>query len=719
VALRSSRCLVAASAVAICFAVGSAFAADEDADGIDDRADDCIDVANPDQRDTDRDGFGNACDPDFDGDGAVGSADFVAVERAFGSRAGDPAYSADLDLDGDGRIGRRELLHVSRRFGAAPGPSGLECAGEPPCGVGLSVLEGAEEVLSRAVRLRWRAASPPPRFDVERRPAGGAWAVVGIASGSAREFVDLGPRGGGLAPGTWEYRVRGGGPWSEPLAVPLAEECAGQPSPSPSLPLVEIVDHEPDGDHDGEDVEAALRACSDLGGCVLRALPVVYDDVNVELAGATGYDFSRGLVVEGYGSASVFRSRVFSQRDHDPGLCPAGGPGPCFQPLPVWSMVQMGSVDLDGVRFRNFQIDGRKREQPDPGTPQVSWQHWGIAVKSPVLARTNRGCVHNVTARELMTGGFAVRHATGWILEHSRAIDLGCHDDFTPCDGLQRTEEYYGVPGLRSDAFGFLSEAETTGTVARHNRVLRATKYGIGAVFGARYFHFHDNAVRSVLGAGIECNGCRGGLIERNAVLSMHRPTGRNATWPDGYRGDLAQGIQCSGSVADLTVRDNVVAWGDGTGIQITCSGPRIAVERNAIAGNCRTHGDSLLVASSEDVSLLDNAIRDGAGRCQFSVSVSATRGARIEGGTIQSAPEALAGLFVVGSALRPTTGLVLRNLHFEGAGTRDAAIQLEPTSVGTTLYDSVCVAGYARAVVDRSADGALHLADPGRGCVP
>jgi hypothetical protein len=681
--------------------------------------DDCTTDANPDQRDTDLDGFGNACDADFDGSGFVDLHDLLAVERAQGARLGEPAYAADFDIDGDGAIGTRDRSEVSRRFASKPGPSGFECAGEAPCVAGHVSLDVVEEVLSRSVRLHWRAATSPTVFEIERRATGGAWSVAGRSWGGKREFVDSGPAGLGLDTGRYEYRVRGGGPWSPVMGISLAPECDGQPAPSPLLPVVEIVDHEPDGDHDGDDLRAALRTCSRLQGCVLRALPVVYEDVNVELAGNAGYDFSRGLVIEGYGSASVFRSRVYSQRDHDPALCPAGGAGLCYVPRPVFSILQLGATKLDGVRFRNFHIDGRKREQPDPGTRYVGWEHWGLATKSPVATRTNGGCVHGVTARELMTGGFTVRHGTGWIFEHSSASDLGCADDLTPCDALRATPEILTIPGLRADGFGFLTEIETTGTVMRRNRAVRATKYGLAAVFGAERFRIHDNLVASALAMGIQCNGCLRGSIDHNTIISMHQPTGRNASWPDGYLGEVGHGIQCSGTVTDLDVSDNAVIAGDGSGIRIVCSGPRISVQRNVVDGNCRKHGNSLLVVGAEDVSLLGNVVRDGGGRCQFSVSVDSARGVRIDGGSIDSGPPALAGLFVFGSALRPTTGLVLRDLHLEGRGATQSGVRLEPTSSGSAIYDSVCIAGYPNPLVDRSADGALRLADPAGACTP
>src|SRR5262249_5058110 len=155
------------------------------------------------------------------------------------------------------------------------------------------------------------------------------------------------------------------------------------------------------------------------------------------------------------------------------------------------------------VRFRNFQIDGRKREQPDPGTPEESWGHWGIAVSSPTASLTNDGCVHGVTARELMTGGFAVRDGSGWIFEPSTAQDVGCLDDLTPCDALRSTPEHASIPGLRSDGFGFVAYGNTIGTEVRDSHVTRATKHGIAAVFGAADVHIHGNLVESGGASGI------------------------------------------------------------------------------------------------------------------------------------------------------------------------------------------------------------------------
>jgi hypothetical protein len=53
---------VAALAAGVAVARGAA-AADGDQDGVDDATDNCVSVYNPDQRDDDRDGLGNTCDP--------------------------------------------------------------------------------------------------------------------------------------------------------------------------------------------------------------------------------------------------------------------------------------------------------------------------------------------------------------------------------------------------------------------------------------------------------------------------------------------------------------------------------------------------------------------------------------------------------------------------------------------------------------------------------
>jgi arylsulfatase A-like enzyme len=115
---------------------------DFDLDGALNAADLCIGVpdgpARPDagghvQRDSDADWIGDACDPDVNGDGRVGAADYAAVARAFGARVGEPAFRAALDFDGNGVVGSTDLFLVARSFGMPPGPSALVCTAASPC----------------------------------------------------------------------------------------------------------------------------------------------------------------------------------------------------------------------------------------------------------------------------------------------------------------------------------------------------------------------------------------------------------------------------------------------------------------------------------------------------------------------------------------------------------------------------------------------------------
>ena len=106
---------------------------DADSDGVTDAEDNCLVVANSSQLDTNQDGYGNACDADFNDDGVVGGPDWIALVRAFGAIVGSPAYDPELDTNGDGAIGGPELVLVGASFSEPPGPSGLACAGSQPC----------------------------------------------------------------------------------------------------------------------------------------------------------------------------------------------------------------------------------------------------------------------------------------------------------------------------------------------------------------------------------------------------------------------------------------------------------------------------------------------------------------------------------------------------------------------------------------------------------
>jgi glycosylphosphatidylinositol phospholipase D len=101
---------------------------DADKDGIADHSDNCILRANgplaPDagghsQRDTDSDGYGNVCDPDFNNSGNVDFADLAYLKSVFFTP------DADADLNGDGKVDFADLAIQKSMFFSPPGPSGL------------------------------------------------------------------------------------------------------------------------------------------------------------------------------------------------------------------------------------------------------------------------------------------------------------------------------------------------------------------------------------------------------------------------------------------------------------------------------------------------------------------------------------------------------------------------------------------------------------------
>ena len=90
-----------------------------DSDTVLDGHDNCLFEGNTDQRETDGDGYGNICDPDFNNDGVVNSADLAYFKPLFFT--GDQ----DADLNGDGLVNAGDLAILRQFFFEPPGPSGL------------------------------------------------------------------------------------------------------------------------------------------------------------------------------------------------------------------------------------------------------------------------------------------------------------------------------------------------------------------------------------------------------------------------------------------------------------------------------------------------------------------------------------------------------------------------------------------------------------------
>jgi hypothetical protein len=91
---------------------------DSDGDGVADSADNCTLVANEDQRDSNADGFGNACDPDLDNDCTVNFPDLGLLKQVFFGA------DADADFNGDGVVNFADLAILKARFFLMAGPTG-------------------------------------------------------------------------------------------------------------------------------------------------------------------------------------------------------------------------------------------------------------------------------------------------------------------------------------------------------------------------------------------------------------------------------------------------------------------------------------------------------------------------------------------------------------------------------------------------------------------
>lgn len=110
-------------------AAGTAYAGplpggtDADMDGVEDAFDNCTDVSNSSQADTDHNGCGNECQC---GTGLLaGGNEFLLIGMNFGM-AVSPGTGGDCDYNG--LVGGTDVLKLGQRFGMAQGPSGITTA---------------------------------------------------------------------------------------------------------------------------------------------------------------------------------------------------------------------------------------------------------------------------------------------------------------------------------------------------------------------------------------------------------------------------------------------------------------------------------------------------------------------------------------------------------------------------------------------------------------
>ncbi len=150
--------LHAALATVCALTTTSVMAADADGDGLNDIDDNCIGIANADQRDSDGDLFGNACDADLDNDGVVNFVDLGILRTRFFTA------DADADFDGDGAVNFIDLGIMRQLFFEAPGPSGVAIANTP---LQLTRIYAGIN-MSSPLSMRQTAADPNRWYFLER-----------------------------------------------------------------------------------------------------------------------------------------------------------------------------------------------------------------------------------------------------------------------------------------------------------------------------------------------------------------------------------------------------------------------------------------------------------------------------------------------------------------------------------------------------------------------
>lgn len=97
---------------------------DTDGDGVLDVADNCTELANASQVDSDGDGFGNRCDGDLNNNGATNAQDTVLFRQQLGLSSNPPTYNV-ADINANGAVNAQDTVLFRLLLGQPPGPSGV------------------------------------------------------------------------------------------------------------------------------------------------------------------------------------------------------------------------------------------------------------------------------------------------------------------------------------------------------------------------------------------------------------------------------------------------------------------------------------------------------------------------------------------------------------------------------------------------------------------
>ena len=103
---------------------------DFDSDGVGDQIDNCSEVANTEQDDTDNDDCGNLCDADYNDDGVVGHPDVFEFGPTFGTMGNEE--KCHMEPIPGCFVSFGDFGFLIAAFGEIPGPSGTT-AGTVAC----------------------------------------------------------------------------------------------------------------------------------------------------------------------------------------------------------------------------------------------------------------------------------------------------------------------------------------------------------------------------------------------------------------------------------------------------------------------------------------------------------------------------------------------------------------------------------------------------------
>lgn len=468
------------------------------------------------------------------------------------------------------------------------------------------MLAPPERALRRAVHLTWTDphAAIAKSYEIERRRGGESDGWIAVAKTPANRpphHDDAGPGGEGLVPGEYQYRLRGlhraglretWSEWSPTRGVSVLDACAEAGGEIAGLPRIIADDHDGDGRYTGADLVRALRDCAKLGGCVIEALPVTYDDVAILISygdpHACGAQrtacltdrFPKGLAIEGHGSSTVLRSPLW--------------PSP-YIPEPILEVWRRPDLR---IQLRHLVLDGRKTEQRDPLPGQNNangWRHFGFHSWNQWFQQDppNRGgCLHDLVVRDFMSIGISLADVARWSVEYNSIEGIGCHRELTPCP-LLTVPDAFG-PGYTSTGMGVYIDWYSEDVVVRANRIRRATKYSIGlkhAQDGAepsiRRPLILDNDIDEAGAIGIFVGGVAEGLFQGNRIAATDslNPQPEARAWNDTF------GISCFGAAERTGFRRNRIENMAGMAIQWNCIGPGNYIAETRIAGSCRRKG--------------------------------------------------------------------------------------------------------------------------------